>query len=233
MLKILALLTPLLLALPAQAETAVYGLTIRGVSAGTLQINGEVTGNRYAVSGSLQSGGLVGILRSIRYDASAQGRVVGDRFVPSAYSERSDNNGRTRSATMEYRSGVPQVKAYDPPRKPDEDDVNPATQGGTVDTLTALYAALRDVPAGQECGRSLRLFDGRRATEVAFSAPRRQNGTTTCNGEFRRIAGYSEKEMAEKRVFPFMMTYKPAGDMMRVTEIRTDTLYGAARLIRR
>lgn len=230
-----ALFALLMTALPAAAQTeqATFSLNIRGVSAGSLRIAGEVEGNRYAINGVLESGGLVGILRRIRYDATAQGRVTGGRFVPSSYAERSDNGGRKRSASMEYRSGVPQVKAYDPPRKQDEDDVDPATQGGTVDTLTALFVTLRDVPQGQECGMPLRIFDGRRVTEVAFSQPRRQNGTTTCNGEFRRVAGYSASDMAEKRVFPFTMTYTPQGDTMRVTEVRTDTLYGPARLTRR
>lgn len=230
-----ALFAAVLTALPASAQTeqSTFSLTIRGLGAGSLRIAGEVDGGRYAVNGVLESGGLVGILRRIRYDATAQGRVAGGRFVPESYAERADNGGRTRSASMEYRSGVPQVKSYDPPRRADEDDVNPATQGGTVDTLTALFVTLRDVPQGQECSTPLRLFDGRRATEIAFSQPRRQNGTTTCNGEFRRIAGYSAKDMAEKRVFPFTMTYTAQGDMMRVTEVRTDTLYGPARLTRR
>ncbi|QUS36842.1 DUF3108 domain-containing protein [Falsirhodobacter algicola] len=220
-------------ALPQDTQQATFGLTIRGITAGSLRLSGQVVDGRYAVSGALESGGLVGILRRIRYDASAQGRVADGRFVPSSYSERADNNGRTRSAQIDYRAGVPQVKAYDPPRARDEDDVPPSTQGGTVDPLTALYATLRDVPKGQECGRSLRIFDGRRATEIAFAAPRRQNGTTTCNGEFRRVAGYSAREMAEKSVFPFTITYQPAGTMMRVTQVRTDTVYGQARLTRR
>lgn len=233
MLKIAPLLALLALALPAAAETSSYDLTIRGIGAGSLRINGEVAGNSYAVNGVLESGGLVGMLRRIRYDATAQGSVASGRFIPSSYSERMNNGARSRTATMSYCAGVPQVKAYDPPRKPDEDDVNPATQGGTVDPLTALFVSLRDVPKGQECGQALRIFDGRRATEVAFSQPRRQNGTTTCNGEFRRVAGYSAEDMADKRVFPFTITYRAAGNVMRVTEIRTDTLYGQARLTRR
>ncbi|WP_128254270.1 DUF3108 domain-containing protein [Falsirhodobacter deserti] len=234
--KITLALLAFLLALPAtaqQTEQASYSLTIRGITAGSLRIAARVEDGRYSVNGVLESGGLVGILRRIRYDASAQGRVTGNRFIPSSYAERADNNGRTRSGTMDYRAGVPQVKEYDPPRRADEDDVDAATQAGTVDPLTALYATLRDVPPGQECGRSLRIFDGRRATEIALSQPRRQNGAVTCNGEFRRLGGYSAREMAEKRVFPFTLTYRPAGDMMRVTQITTDTVYGQARLTRR
>ncbi len=227
----------LLLTLPAPAiaqEQASYSLTIRGISAGSLRFSAQQEGNSYAVSGTMESGGLVGILRRIRYDASAQGRVSGDRFTPQTYSERADNNGRQRNAVMEYRAGTPLVKQYDPPRRADEDDVDPATQGGSVDPLTALYATLRDVEPGQECGRSLRIFDGRRATELALSRPTQRGDTVVCAGEYRRIAGYSAEDMAEKSRFPFTLTYSPAANgKMRVIEVSTDTLYGRARLTRR
>ncbi|WP_136682602.1 DUF3108 domain-containing protein [Falsirhodobacter xinxiangensis] len=226
-----------LLAFPGAAiaqEQASYSLTIRGISAGSLRFAGQEENGRYSVNGVMESGGLVGILRRIRYDAAAQGRVSQDRFTPSSYSERADNNGRKRDAVMEYRAGVPQVKQYDPPRRADEDDVNPTTQGGTVDPLTALYATLRDVPAGEECGHSLKIFDGRRATELALSRPQRRGDTVTCNGEYRRIAGFSASDMAEKTRFPFTITYAPAPNgQMRVTEVSTDTIYGRARLTRR
>lgn len=229
-----AMAFPALPALSQATEQSTYSLTIRGVSAGTLRVSGRVENARYSANGTLQSGGLVGILRTLRYDAATQGRVSGDRFTPDTYSERADNNGRKRQGTMEYRAGVPQVKEYDPPRRTDEDDVNPSTQGGTVDPLTALFATLRDVQPGAECGRSLRIFDGRRATEIALSRPTRQGGAVTCAGEFRRVAGYSEREMAEKRVFPFTLRYDPAPDgMMRVTRVTADTPYGQARLTRR
>lgn len=229
-----ALALPALPALPQATEQSTYSLTIRGISAGTLRLSGRVDGGRYAANGTLQSGGLVGVLRTLRYDAATQGRVSGERFTPDNYSERADNNGRKRQGTMEYRAGVPQVKEYDPPRRADEDDVDAATQGGTVDPLTALFATLRDVQPGAECGRSVRIFDGRRATEVALSRPTRQGDGVICAGEFRRVAGYSERDMAEKRVFPFTLRYDPAPNgMMRVTRITTDTPYGQARLTRR
>ncbi|WP_045389318.1 DUF3108 domain-containing protein [Falsirhodobacter sp. alg1] len=221
-------------AVPQTAGPALYSLTIRGVTAGSLRVSGQIESGRYAISGMLQSGGLVGILRSIRYDAATQGRFAADRFTPESYSERSDNNGRQRSATMTYRAGVPQVKAYTPPRAANENDVDPATQGGSVDPLTALYATLRDVPAGEECSRSLRIFDGRRSTELALSRPVRRGDTVTCNGEYRRVDGYSPQEMAEKTTFPFTLQYEAIpGNMMRVTQVTTDTIYGAARLTRR
>ena len=56
----------------------------------------------------------------------------------------------------------------------------------------------------------------------------------TCLGEYRRLEGFSEKEMAEKQRFPFRLIYRLADNgMMRAEEIVMDSLYGKGRLKRR
>ena len=222
--------------IPAMAQTdqAAFDLAVRGFSAGSLRFSATQKGAGYAVSGRLESGGLVGMLRKIRYDASARGSLSKGRYVPSAYTEQADTGKRQSAATMEYKRGVPQVKAYDPPREPQPGDVDPATMRGSVDPLTALYATLRDVDAGQECTVSWQMFDGRRSTQLRLSRPQANGDTVVCAGEYRRLAGYSADEMAEKTRFPFTLTYAPAGDgRMRVVEVAMDSLYGKATLKRR
>ncbi|NUB44455.1 DUF3108 domain-containing protein [Fertoebacter nigrum] len=218
----------------AQTDQAVFDLSVRGVGAGTLSFSGTQDGGGYAVTGRLQSGGLLGMVRKIRYDAQARGRISKGRYVPSSYTEKADTGRRQSSAVMEYKGGVPQVKAYDPPREARAGDVDPATMGGSVDPLTALYATLRDVDAGQECKVSLQLFDGRRSTQLRLSAPQAKGDTVVCSGEYRRLAGYSPEDMAEKTRFPFTLTYAPVGEgRMRVVEVAMDSLYGKAALKRR
>ena len=217
-----------------QKDGAVFDLTLKGIHAGTLSISGAIEGRSYAASGVLESGGLVALVRKVRYDARVYGTVSGDRFTPSRYEEDADTGKRQSQSVMDYKAGVPQVKVYNPPKSPRPDDVDPATQGGTVDPLTALYATLRDVPKAEACNRKLALFDGRRRSQVVLSAPKPANGGLVCTGEYRRLEGFSEKEMAEKSRFPFTMTLAPIGDdRMRVTEISMDTIYGKGRLKRR
>ena len=112
-------------------------------------------------------------------------------------------------------------------------DVDPATQVGTVDPLTAMFATLRDVAPGRECGRSLKMFDGRRSSELRLGAPQTDGENVVCAGEYRRIGGFPPDDMAERTRFPFTLTYAPAGDRMQVVEVAMDTLYGKARLVRR
>ncbi|MDT8856937.1 DUF3108 domain-containing protein [Paracoccaceae bacterium Fryx2] len=218
----------------AQTDQAAFDLVIKGIRAGTLNFTGTQDGGRYSVAGKLQSGGLVAMLRKVRYDAKATGSVVRGRYVPASYTEIADTGKRRSEAVMAYRAGVPQVKTYNPPRDPRPGDVSPATQGGTVDPLTALYATLRDVDAGQECKVDLQLFDGRRRTQVRLNSPQAQGEAVVCNGEYRRLQGFSAEDMAEKSRFAFRVTFQPLGNgRMRATEVAMDTLYGKASLKRR
>ncbi|MEI4486785.1 DUF3108 domain-containing protein [Frigidibacter sp. MR17.14] len=218
-----------------QTDSATFTLSLLGLTAGTLTINGKVEGNRYGVTGRLQSGGLVSMIRKISYDAEASGRLAADRFTPSRYVEAADTGKRKTRAVMDYDRGVPQLKEYDPPRKAKAQDIDPATQGGTVDPLTAAYAVLRDVPAEGACTQSLDLFDGKRRTAVTLKNPRpHRNGGLMCDGEYRRVAGFDADDMAEASRFPFTLVYAPLSDgRLRVVEVAMDTIYGKGRLTRR
>lgn len=234
---LLSCLLSLTIGLPSQADqqdAAVFDISIRGVSAATLSISGAVKGKAYAASGVLKSSGILGMLKRIRYDASVSGTLSNGRFTPARYEEKADTGKRKSESVMAYRRGVPQVKSYIPPRPPAKGDIDPATQGGTVDPLTALYAVLRDVPAAEACKLRVFLFDGRRRSQVVLTAPKTEGGNITCRGEYRRLEGFSADDMAEKSRFPFALTYADAGNgMVHVTEISLDTLYGKGRMIRR
>ena len=217
-----------------QTDSAVFDLSLRGIHAGTLSIGGAIKGTRYVVSGVLKSGGLVALVRKVRYDARASGTVIDGRFTPNRYEEDADTGKRQSQSVMDYRNGIPQVKTYNPPRPPRNGDIDPATQCGTVDPLTVLYAALRDVPQTEVCTLRVFMFDGRRRSQVVLAAPQKAGDTVTCLGEYRRLEGFSEKEMAEKQRFPFRLIYRLADNgMMRAEEIVMDSLYGKGRLKRR
>ena len=216
-----------------QRTSAVFSISIRGLSAATLTLNGAAMGQRYQASGTLKSAGLLGLVKTIRYDAKVEGRRIADRAVPVRYSETADTGKRQSAAVMAYKAGVPQVKSYVPPRPPRVDDIDPATQGGTVDPLTALYLILRDVPAAKACAMKLTLFDGRRRSQIMLGKPAKSGDQITCAGEYRRLDGFTPEDMAEKNRFALSLTYgQSAKDMVHVTEISMDTLYGKGRMIR-
>lgn len=219
----------------ASAEEASFALVMRGLTAGTLTWSGSGgPGQAYGVSGTLQTTGIAAMLRRVRYDAQVQGAISKDGVVrPQRYSEDADTGKRQSSSVMTWSGGVPRIASYKPERPPRPYDVEARTQKGAVDPLTALFVTLRDAAPGQECNISLRLFDGRRATQLVVGAPKAQGGKVICAGEYRRLAGFSDEDMAEKTRFPFTLTLQQKGAVMQVTEVSTDTIYGKARLVRR
>ncbi|WP_376874866.1 DUF3108 domain-containing protein [Albirhodobacter sp. R86504] len=220
-------------ALADQTDRATFGLSLRGISAGTLTVNGSITGGKYQAEGVFQSAGIVGALRKIRYDARSNGTYRNGKFVPAVYWEKADTPKRQSEVTMGYRGGVPQGLTFDPPKEADG-KIKLSSQGGTYDPLTALYAVLRDVPAEAACKTAFNTFDGKRAARVTLTNPTAAGDTVTCNGEYRRVAGFSANDMAEKTSFPFALSYKKAANgMMRVEEISLDTVYGKGALKRR
>ena len=223
------------LALAAPVEDkATFDVVIRGVSAASLSFSAIQDGNHYAVSGLLKSAGLAAMLRKISYKATAKGAVNGTNYTPSSYVEDADTGKKKSTSKMTYSRGVPSAVQYAPPREGRDKDVNPATMGGTVDTLTALYALLRDVDAGQECKISLKMYDGRYVSSIASANPTKRGDTVTCTGNYRRIAGFKPSEMAERTNFPFTLTYQPAANgRMRVTEVAMESIYGKAAMKRR
>ncbi|SOB94334.1 DUF3108 domain-containing protein [Rhodobacter maris] len=235
-----ALATGLALALaqPVQADQTdhiVFDVVLGGIKAGELVIDGKITAGRYGAQGMMQTTGLAGMLKKIRYEAAADGRFAQGRFSPRStevLSQRGDNRSRN---TVIYNGGVPVSVIHEPPRASRPNDVDPAKQGGTIDPLTALYAVLRDVPPAEACKLSVTMFDGTKRSEVALSAPRPSGKGVTCAGEYRRIAGFSDKEMAEKTRFPFTLTYAPTADgaHLQVVDISTETILGKGRLKRR
>ena len=79
----------------------------------------------------------------------------------------------------------------------------------------------------------LSLFDGRRQSSVTTSGRQVAGDQVVCQGEYRRVAGYSAEDLAEKTSFAFTMIYTPVeADRMRVTEVAMETLFGRAKLIR-
>lgn len=218
-----------------QRQEATFNLEIRGLKVGTLSFSGVETSSQYAVSGTVGTGGLAGLLKKMRYDASVTGRQRNDVLSPSRYEQSGGSGDRTSQEVVVWSGGMPRIESRNPPREPGRNDADPAQQRGTVDTLTALYATLRDVPAGKECTANVTIYDGRYAMRLRLSRPTPQaNGGVNCNGEYIRIGGFTPEEMAERTNFPFSLHYTPIeGNRMRVSEVRMDSLYGSAKLVRR
>jgi len=232
--KPLALWLALVLPGAALAETVTFDVAVAGVQAGSLSVEAKTDGAAYAARIVIESSGMVRLLRRVRYESASEGSYRKGRYVPTRYTESADSGQRRSEVRLTYAKGVPQIEAYAPAPDPEASVVDPAALGGTLDPATALFAALRDVAPGAACTLQARTFDGRRLAQFTLGgAPVSADGLT-CQGEYRRLQGYTPTEMADKQRFAFTLIYAPAADgQLRVVEVTLDTVFGKARLTRR
>ena len=76
------------------------------------------------------------------------------------------------------------------------------------------------------------VYDGHRHAVITLKGRQPNGSTITCNGSYRRVAGYSDSER-EKRNVGISVTYVPAGDVMRAERVAFDTKLGPAVMDRR
>jgi hypothetical protein len=216
-------------------ESGQFDLLVAGIPAATMDFSATQQGDSYTVTAGFASTGLLALMRRVQFTARAEGAIENGLPRPARYEARAEAGRRSGEVVMDYADGTPQVRIDQPPREPADWQIDAATQGGTVDPISALFVTLRDVAPGAECNRRFRMFDGRRATELTVGPSRpSEDGTLTCDGEYRRIAGYPPEDMEERTRFPFTLTLMPTPDgTLRVTEVEMDSLIGKARLIRR
>lgn len=215
-------------------DSHIYDVSLRGIRAGTLTLNAEQAGTAYRVTARIESTGLGAAIRRVRFIGETTGTIRNGRYRPARYSEDADTGKRHTVSVIEYRRGVPTVVSYRADRDHRLAVVDPATQGGTLDPMTSLYAVLRDVPRDAACTARFVSFDGRRRTETALLSATPQGDGLICAGLYRRVAGYSPEDMAERSQFPFTITYAPVPDgRLRVVEVTLDTTYGRALMKRR
>lgn len=215
----------LLLAAPARAGEARFAVRLLGLPVGQLSLAARTSPAAYAASARFRTTGAVGLLALIRFDLSAQGRLVAGLPRPALYSEAM-NTGRRRSSTQLTATrgalrpaSAGATHAADPPP-------------GALDPMTALWTALRDQPAAALCALDAPVFDGTRQTHIRLTTRHVANGTVTCSGTFTRLKGYSPAELAERRRFPVSVTYAPQGPLWRARSAMAQTLHGKARLLR-
>ncbi|HMO08109.1 MAG TPA: DUF3108 domain-containing protein [Paracoccaceae bacterium] len=211
-----------------------WSVSLLGVRAGTVRLSAEQRGGSYRVDLDMRSEGAGAAIRRVRFVAGAEGRISSGRYAPALYDENADTGRRQSRSTIEYRRGIPRITAYESTSDHRLNTLDPATQAGTLDPATSFYAILRDQPRASACTAAVVTFDGRRRTQTRLADPHPEGERITCRGEYRRLDGFRPEDMAERSRFPFTVIYEPTSDgLMRVAEVRVQTLYGAAVMKRR
>ncbi len=234
MVALILTLTPVA-GLAQDRDSETFVIYFRGIKGAKLDFSAIEQNGRYSAASLVRSSGVVGAFRTITYEAKSQGRARSNgRYTPSLYVETRNNRGAIRTARMPYRNGIPQGRELDPPRPPRPNALDPTTQGGTWDVMTAIFAVFRDKPVAQVCDVNQYLFDGRRRMRLSMQATQSSADKITCSATYERIAGYSNSELEDGTRFPFTMTYEPNGNgEWHVTRVDMSTIYGTGYMVRR
>ncbi|MXU66577.1 DUF3108 domain-containing protein [Oceanomicrobium pacificus] len=215
--------------LPASAnESQRYEVYLGGLKAGDMQLEAQESGSSYSVRGRMQPGGVLGYMVKFLFQGQAQGGLTGAGSVrPARYEGKSQTRGRNNNVLIEFGPNAPRNVVLNPKPKPRPYRLDPTAQRNVVDPLSTAYDALRARPRGQICNRSWTVFDGLKTSRVTLSRPRQESGAVLCDGSLSRVGGYSPKDMAEAKSFPFTIHYVDAGDgTMKVSKFVTRSIFG-------
>ena len=203
----LALLLCISPTLAAQAATRLHYVAYAGgLRVVDVGVDLDLSASDYRVGLTLRTVGFFGVLVSGLTTTEVSGGWAGPAAAPYRYDSRGDWRGEHLRALIEYLPDGPHVRDLQPPQDLDERDPVPQSlQVGAVDTLSGMAALVRQIARSGDCAARMRLFDGRRLSEVesrsagmqvldATSRSVFQGPALRCDFEGRLLAGFPRDE---------------------------------------
>ena len=194
-----------------------YTMTMFAIPFGHLTYSGSFGRDRYTAEMHFQTSGLAAVLWKSKIDSAAQGRVTAAALLPDVYTTQSlSRRGTRQSVHVEYGSRAVPVMTAVPPYDLSNTPVSDAQKKGAVDPVTGISSIIAGLStsAGQPCGRTLAVFDGRRRYDVVFTFVRNEPGTGTiaatarvCEAEYRHIAGIPQDVVSVSKVPAIYATF--------------------------
>ena len=171
---LLALLLPQT-ALGAESPRTLTALTyvtyVAGLTVMTMAADVELRGDSYRVDLASRTAGAYGVMfrgetRSSALGSFVSGGQAGGLVAPLRYAVAGHWRGTARHTLMDYANGVPSVLRMQPPNESEREQIAPALQRETVDTISAAALLMRRVTDSGRCEGEARTFDGRRLSQV-------------------------------------------------------------------
>lgn len=198
--------------LGAYAENITLNFYALGIRAGTITVNGTETKSSYSVKGTVTPTRLLKAFKDVGYSGSASGKRKGKHYYSKKYLGNARTGSRNSTVKMHWSGNKPVVDKYTPVREKRDYDINPSQQVGTKDLLTSGYATFKSAPIEELCNTVHKMFDGRRRTQITLGKPKISGNIATCQGTYKRIAGFSPNAMQKKVNFPFTIKYEHQND---------------------
>ncbi|WP_234189576.1 DUF3108 domain-containing protein [Shinella sp. NM-101] len=145
-----------------------YSIRLSGLPVATASFRSEFSGNRYTISGSLHSAGLVDIFSRTQGTTSVSGIVGRDNLHATSYSVNYRSGKRGRAIDVTFRNGNVIHANMVPARKKPENwvPVTRADMRAVLDPISGLI-----IPAGNRvCPNTLPIFDGESRLDLQLTS---------------------------------------------------------------
>ena len=199
----------LLPAAPARADAVSATYTVHAAGLTVMELNAtlDINDRGYTVEFRTRMRGVASAFSSGQNTTRVEGVWEGNAARPRRYVSEGVWRGETRRTVVEWPNGQPVIRTMVPPNDEERLPVPEAEQRNTIDNLSALAQLIRQVRREGTCNGAVRVYDGRRLSEMAARGQGREqfppareewSGTATrCAFEGRFLAGYRRDEDVE------------------------------------
>lgn len=225
--------------LDAQYDIFLFGLTL-----GTANLTGGITGDSYKVDMSAKLTGLVGSFTGGRGSGVASGTFGGNRPTPSSFAISSASSSESRTVRMALGGGDVSAIAIEPPldEKPDRVPLLDGHKRNIVDPLSAFLMPVSGRGGvSAACNRTLPIFDGAARYDIKLSSAGTREvkldgysgQVAVCQARYVPIAGHralrpSTKFMAENKDITTWLAPVAGTNVMVPVRISVKTMIGTA-----
>ena len=214
-----------------KTQQHIFDVYILGLKLGRLNYAVEYKNNAYSAAGNLRSTGVFSAIAKYSFEALSQGKIEGEVFKPTHYSERSDTGRRKEQKTLRYSDHGIELETKKT-AKPYWQDPN--QQMDALDPMSAIVFILRDQTEANVCKQNFAMFDGIRRVKIKFvDGEETTEGYFRCRGIYTRVGGYSPKELKDGTNFPFHVNYQIESKEYRVVSFEMTTNRGRAKFVRK
>ena len=225
----------------AQPVSAHYAAYSTGLNVLSLNAEFAIGSRDYRVHLTYHIAGTVGVLVRAEQDTVVEGTFNGDHPVPRRFYSFGHFRGRPRVTQIDYPKGQPDIRTLTPPNEEEREQIAPAEQAGTIDSLSAMAQLVRQVNATGRCEGHSRTYDGRRLAELTARTAGREvleqtsrsnfaGSALRCDFEGRQLAGFrldADRTAAQRprRGTAWFAAASPGGPMIPVRiQFETDLI---------
>jgi len=190
------------------------------------------TGDRYAITGDLQTLGAAGLFQDLKKHSEARGRLVATGAQPETYRAETRRNGAERRDKVDFRIARVASGGSTPPES------SPALPTrDAVDPLTAYFLVERQLGRDGDCAMKVPVFDGHNRYNLVFSDAGEQTlspsggqkysgSAKACRMQREAVAGYPNGENDMPRQGTIWYARLVPGDLMLPVRLKMATSIG-------